>query len=380
MGGKRANGEGSIYQRSDGRWCSAIVADDPVTGARHRTVLYGKTRTEVRHKLKAATERADVGGPVRDAKASVAAWLAQWRETTLAASNRKETTQELYKSLSMNHLEPEPFGSIPLDRLRPSDVDRLVLTLRDKKLSDATIQRIFGVLRVALAAAVRDGLIARNPAASVKQPSVARSEARYLSPAEVSSVLAAAEGSRYHTVLWLIAATGLRRGEALALKWSDVDLKNGSLTVRSTLSRVGGALTVTEPKTPKSRRTLHLSPSVVAMLKAHRQRQRLERVRAGAAWQTTDHVFATEAGGPVEPRNLFRALATAAESAGIEDVGPHTLRHSAATAWLENGVNLKAVSELLGHADIRITADCYGHVSEETSRAAMNTLADVLGL
>jgi integrase len=377
---KRANGEGSIFQRSDGRWCASFTHDDPATGERRRTDFYGKTRTEVRLKLKAASERAEAGGPVRDAKATVAAWLVQWKDTTLAADSRKETTRELYRSICRTHLEPAPFGAIPLDRLRPSDVDRLILTLRDKKLADATVQRIFTVLRVALAAAVRDGLIARNPAASVKQPSVAKTEARYLSPAEVTSILVAVEGSRYHDLLALIAVTGLRKGEALALKWSNLDLDAGTLKVRGTLSRIRGELQVTDPKTAKSRRTLPLSPAVVALLKSHRKKQAAEQLHAGSEWAGTDHVFTTESGRPVGPENALRALKAAAVKAKLKDVGIHTLRHSAATAWLENGVNLKAVSELLGHADIRITADCYGHVSEETSRAAMDTLTDVLGL
>ncbi|MCG2807119.1 MAG: tyrosine-type recombinase/integrase, partial [Coriobacteriia bacterium] len=214
--GKRANGEHSIYQRKDGRWCAAIVCDDSVTGRRSRTVLYGKTRTEVRNKLKTASERVEVGAPVRDAKASVAVWLVQWRDTTLAASNCR------------------------LDRLRPSDIDALILKLNDKGLADATVQRIFTVLRVALSGAVRDGLIARNPASSVKQPSVAKKETRHLSSAEVTRLLDAAKGSRYHCLLALIAATGLRRGEAAALKWKDLNLKTGTLHVRGTLARVDG--------------------------------------------------------------------------------------------------------------------------------------------
>ena len=378
--GKRANGEHSIYQRKDGRWCAAIVCDDSVTGQRSRTVLYGKTRTEVRNKLKTASERVEVGAPVRDAKASVAVWLVQWRDTTLAASNCKASTKELYKTLCIHHLEPEPFGAIRLDRLRPSDIDSLILKLNDKGLADATVQRIFTVLRVALSGAVRDGLVARNPASSVKQPSVAKKETRHLSSAEVTRLLDAAKGSRYHCLLALIAATGLRRGEAAALKWKDLNLKTGTLQVRGTLARVDGKLMVTQPKTAKSRRSLPLSPSVVAMMKAHRKRQAVERLAAGSVWIESDYVFTTESGTTVEPQNILRAVKAAASGAALTGVAVHTLRHSAATTWLENGVHLKAVSELLGHASIAITADIYGHLSEETARGAMETLSDAIGI
>jgi integrase len=207
-----------------------------------------------------------------------------------------------------------------------------------------------------------------------------RHEARHLTAAEVARVLEAAEGSRYHDLLVLIAATGLRRGEAGALRWSDIDLDAGTLTVRGTLSRVDGELVVTEPKTERSRRTLPLSPSIVAMLRRHRKAQLAERLHAGSVWVDTGHVFATESGTPVEPRNIYRALAVAAEKAELENVGVHTLRHSAATAWLENGVHIKAVSDLLGHSSIAVTGDIYGHVSDDTSRAAMDVLSDALGL
>lgn len=377
---KRANGEGSIYQRSDGRWCSAIVHDDPVTGQRHRSVLYGKTRTEVRHKLKAATERAEAGGPVRDAKATVAAWLAEWRATALEASTRKPTTKELYSSLSRKHLEPEPFGAKPLDRLRPVDVDALIIALRDKSLSESTVRQIYTVLRLALDDAMRDGLLAQNVAAKVKRPKVAQSEARYLSTAEVKSLLKAAESSRYHAVLALIAGTGLRKGEALALTWGDVDLVVGMLRVRGTLSRVGKKMIVTEPKTEKSRRTLPLSPAMVALLKRHRAAQRAERLRAGDRWMTSGHVFATELGTPLEPRNVLRALTVAATAAGIKGANVHTLRHSAATGWIENGVSLKAVSLALGHSSTAITGDVYAHVSEQATLEAMVLLSDAIGL
>ncbi len=378
--GKRANGEHSIYQRKDGKWCAAIVCDDPATGRRSRKVFYGKTRTEVRVKLKTASERVEVGAPVRDAKASMATWFAQWRVTTLAASSRKATTKELYKTLTTHHLEPEPFGAIPLDKLRPSDIDTLILALNDKGLGDATVQRIFTVLRVALGGAVRDGLLARNPASAVKQPSVAKKEARHLSSAEVTSLLDAAKGSRYHCLLSLIAATGLRRGEAAALRWRDLDLKGGTLHVRGTLARVAGKVTVTPPKTAKSRRVLPLSPSVIVMLKTHRKRQAAERLRAGNVWVESEYVFTTESGTTVEPQNILRAVKTAADDAGLSDVRVHTLRHSAATTWLENGVHLKAVSELLGHASIAITADIYGHLSDETARGAMAALSEAIGI
>lgn len=172
-----------------------------------------------------------------------------------------------------------------------------------RALSDSTIRQTYTVLRAGLDGAVRDGLLARNPAAAVKRPGVARREAKHASAVDVTKLLLCAEGLRYRNVLVLIAATGLRRGEALALHWSDVDLEGGSLAVRGTLGRVGGKLVTSEPKTDRSRRTVPIAPPLVAMLRTHRANQAAERLAAGDQWTDSDLVFASEFGTPADPRN-----------------------------------------------------------------------------
>ena len=245
---------------------------------------------------------------------------------------------------------------------------------------DATIRQVYTVLRAGLDGAVRDGLLAKNPAAAVKRPGVARKEARHVNTVDVTKLLLCAEGLRYRNVLVLIAGTGVRRGEALALHWSDVDLEAGMLTVRATLGRVGGELIITEPKTDRSRRSVPLSAALVAMLRLHRADQDAERHAARDQWQDNDLVFATELGTPVDPRNVLRTIQIAAQKAGMADVGVHTLRHSAAVAWLEGQVHIKAVADLLGHSSIAVTGDIYGHTSDTTARHAVDALADQLGV
>jgi integrase len=395
-----ANGEGSIYKRMrDGRHTGYIGAisytDD--TGQPKRHVVYGRTRTDVRDKMEQARERLADGAAVKDSKRTLADWLAHWRAATLAASDRKESTRELYANLCRRHLEPEPFGAIRLDKLKPSDVEALVLAMRAKTkpgerteknlnpepvraLSDATIRQTYTVLRAGLDGAVRDGLLAKNPAAAVKRPGIARREATHVSAADANELLLCADGLRYRNVLVLIAATGLRRGEALALHWSDVDLNARILVVRGTLGRVGGKLVITEPKTDRSRRTVPIAPPLVAMLRAQRADQDAERLAAADQWQDHGLVFASEFGTPVDPRNILRTIQIAAQKAGMSDIGVHTLRHSAAVTWLESGVHIKAVADLLGHSSIAITGDIYGHTSDDTARTAVEGLAGQLGL
>ena len=181
-------------------------------------------------------------------------------------------------------------------------------------------------------------------------------------------------------MLVLIAATGLRKGEGLALRWERVDLDAGMLRVAATVMRINGRLVISEPKTDRSSRVVPLAPAVVAMLRRHRTAQKQDRMRAGDQWTDSGLVFTTELGGPVDPRNLLRVMESAARTAGIESVGVHTLRHSAAVGWLESGVHIKAVADLLGHSSVAVTGDVYGHTSDDTTRAAVDGRAGKLGL
>lgn len=390
---KRANDEGTVYRRkSDGRYVAAVVVRDPATGSASRSVFYARTRGEALRKLREAQDRVDVGMPAKDATMTVRDWLTEWTATSLEASPRKESTKELYRHLIRHHLLEPPFGSRRLDQLRPAHIEALLLALRSKTrerergsvvvqvpaLADSTVQRLFSVLRVALDGAVRDGLLARNPAHLVRQPAVQRKEARFLSPADVGAILDRTRGSRYAPVLTFIAHTGVRKGEALGLRWDDVDFARGTIRIRSTLSRTRGQLAATAPKTPRSRRLLPMTPAVAELLRTRRAEAEADGVKAESLWTPTDFVFTSQTGAPLDPRNVLRALTTAAAAAGLEGVTVHTFRHSAATGMLEAGIHLKAVSELLGHSDIRITGDVYGHVSTETARAALEALSDRL--
>ncbi|OBG69482.1 site-specific integrase [Mycobacterium sp. E3339] len=397
MAKRAANGRGAVRHRSDGRWEARLSYIDSATGQRKRISVYASTQKLALAELDKVQDRLEEGKPPKDATATVGAWLVHWRATTLAASDRKAATKELYANLSRKHLEPAPFGALRLDRLKPSDIEGLVLSMRSqtkpgkpthdnpnpepvRALSDSTIRQTFTILRQALDGAVRDDLLARNPCHLMKRPGVRPTEARHLDTSAVSALMVAAGGLRYAPVLKLIASTGLRRGEALALRWSDVDLDTGLLVVRGTLARVNGALVITQPKTERSRREIPLTPPVVAMLKGHRKAQLEERLRAADQWTDTGLVFVTEMGRPVEPSSILREVRIASAKAGLDNVGVHTLRHSAAVAWLEAGVHIRQVADLLGHSSIGVTGDTYGHGSQDGAKAAVLALGAQLNL
>jgi integrase len=271
-------------------------------------------------------------------------------------------------------------GSLSLDRVTPRAVEAWLAELKGKGLAESTVRSAYTILRAVLDTAVRDGLLSRNAAAAVKRPTVAAREAASLTPDQVRAVLSAAQQSRYAPLFAVLAGTGLRRGEALALQWSDIDLEAGVARVRGTLARVAGGLGVTEPKTAKSRRTVPLAESVVGTLRALRLQQAQERLKAGSQWQQTGYVFTTEFGEPCDPRNALRAFKAAAKRAGLPtSVGLHTLRHSAASLMMAGGVPLKIVSDMLGHSSVAITGDIYGHVAPDVSREAVAKLAAALG-
>lgn len=385
--GKRSNGEGTVRQRPDGRWEARLTWKDDATGATRRRSFYGLTMREAKAKMTAGRERVKVGAPVVDARTPLATWIDEWARTSLEASSRKAATKSLYRTLARVHLSPAPLGTMPLATIKPSHVEALTMRMRREGSSDSTVRTTYTVLRAVLDAAVRDGHVADNVAARVKRPAVSgradgRDEARHMTPTEVRAVLDAAKGTRYAAVLSLIAGTGMRRGEALALRWEDVDLEAGVLRVRGTLSRVDGELVRTNPKTAKSTREIPVTPGVVALIRSHRDAQAAERTWAESTWAESGFVFATEFGRPIDPRNLFRAFVAAVKRSGVdpEGVGLHTLRHSAATGMLDAGIPLHVVSRILGHSSVAITGDIYGHADDARQRDAVDVLGAALGL
>lgn len=380
MAERRAKGEGTIFKRN-GRWVARFTYEDPLTGQRKHTQVSGKTKGEASQKMRDMRKRIAGGSPARDDGMPFERFAQHWLETTLLASDRKQSTKTLYAGLTRTHIIGSDLGRLPLSKVRPSSVERFIMQLRQSGKADSTVRQIYTIARAIGDAAVRDGHLARNPVAAVKRPSVRASrEAAYLTPDQVRALLEAAKDSRYQPLFALLVNTGLRRGEALALRWSDVDLTNETLRVRGTLARENGELVITDTKTRRSRRTLPLSDAAVGVLRALKARQARERLRAGNVWANTGYVFTTEQGAACDARNALRALKAAAKSAGLGNVGLHTLRHSAASLMLSNGVPLKVVSEILGHSGISITADVYGHVSPDVSRSAIDVLSSALNL
>jgi integrase len=258
-----------------------------------------------------------------------------------------------------------------LQALTPLEVENLYSRLLSgndgqvRKLSPKTVRNTHIALRKALADAERLGLVVRNAAAAAKPPVPPKPEHRTWSAEQLARFLGTVAGTRLEAAFIVLATTGMRRGEALGLRWSDLDLQSGQLAVVQTITTVNDRLVVSPPKTDRSRRSLSIDPDTVRALKDHQRRQAQERLKAGKVWDTeADLVFANEIGGPIHPSTFSGLFETYVRKAGLPRIRLHDLRHSYATVALKAGIHPKIVSERLGHSTIGITLDLYSHVTQ----------------
>ncbi|MCL4552527.1 MAG: site-specific integrase [Candidatus Marsarchaeota archaeon] len=377
MAGRRGNGEGSIYQRaSDGRWLGAITLGYDANGKLRRKVVTAKTRGDVVQALKKLQRQVDDGLPAPDTTLTISQLLTSWHDDILrhqvapsAASN--------YKAIADHHIIPA-LGRKKVASLLPGDIDRLISEKMDSGLSVSTVRRIRSVLAQALDQGVRWGSVTRNVASLTRPPKAARKEGRTLTPEQARHLLHTLKGHRNETLYALMLSTGLRRGEALGLRWDDFNAKEGTVSIRRQLTRENGSLSTKDTKTARSRRSINRPLRVVENLKAHKARQARERLELGPAWQDTGYIFTSSVGTPLDPRNLNREFKTVCQKAGLGDWHPHELRHSAASLMLAQGVKIQVVSEVLGHSSIRMTADVYGHILAPDREAAAAAMSETL--
>lgn len=370
--GRRAHGEGSLHQRKDGRW-AGVVDLGWVDGRRKRKYVYGATQAEALRKMRAAQKSTDAGLPIPSDKLTVGTHLEHWLTNVLPMSVRPSTVAN-YTALTRKHLIPT-IGAKRLSRLGPEDVEALLRQKSEAGLSPNTVRLIRAILRRSLRHAERQGKVSRNVAALVDGVRVPKPQKRALTLDEAQRLLAAAGDDRLGALYATLLELGLRLGEALGLRWEDLDLDAATLTITRRLDRAGGTA---ETKTQGSRRTLHLSTGLVAALQRHADRQADEMLQAGDLWVETGFVFTSEVGTPVDQSNLRRRFSKLCAAAGVGKLTPHELRHSAATLLLARGVPLHVVSEVLGHSSIRETKDVYGHLVAEDSRRAADAMGEAL--
>jgi integrase len=369
---RRDAGDGSIFERADGRWVARLKLADG-----SKRYFYGPKRAEVKSRLQEAQRAVEDGKPLPSQRLTVAAYLEQWL-AALPATAVKPATVAYYQSYVRKHLLTSDFAPKPLGRLAPSDLERLYARKLADGLSTTTVHHLHAVIHRALARAVQQSEVARNVADLVDAPAVANLEMMVLTGQQPARLLSALEGERLEALFVVALSAGLHRGELLALRWKDVDLDRGVLAVTGSLQgTTRDTLVIGSPKSGRSR-AVALGPQAVAALREHRARQVDERLRAGSLWSNLDLVFSNEFGRYLSPTTLTSALDRVLRQAGLPDIRFHDLRHSAATLMLSHGVHPKVVSEMLGHSSVGITLDLYSHVTPTLQREAAEKIGKAL--
>ncbi|MGH2500092.1 MAG: site-specific integrase [Candidatus Limnocylindria bacterium] len=392
MGRRRGSGEGSIYEIKARRlWCAAITVT--TSAGRKRKWLYGKTRREVQEKLASATV-ARQHGTIALERPTLARFVERWLRI-----ERRPSTQEVYAGYCRREIIPA-LGHLRIDEITVGDVANMLSAMLERGLSPQTVAHVRAVLRSTLAQAMREELVFRNVASIAKPPAAVEPyEGRILTLAEARRFLAAADQDRLAALYYVGLSMGLREGEALALRWQDIDFEARTMHVRHTLQRVrradrrrqgdGEGLVLLPTKTRRSKQKLPIPEVCLRALRAHRARQLEERLAAGALWRDLDFVFTTPLGRPLHSKNVaVNSFRPVCERAGVpystreRQRGPtddrglrlYDLRHSCASLLIAAGVPLRVVQDVLRHTNIRTTADRYTHLVPQVVSEAMTAM------
>ncbi|MDD1775985.1 MAG: site-specific integrase [Candidatus Methanomethylicus sp.] len=365
---KRGQGEGSIYQRKDGLWVAAVTIQG------QRLCKYCKNQREALDWKQEMRSRIQSGLTSSGAQTRLGAYLEEW--LTASVTTVRPKTHAQYTQIVRQHILPG-LGNVKLQDLRPDQIQSLYNAKVKDGISPRTVLVIHAVLHRALNQALKWGLVGRNPAQAVTRPRLKRSEMKILTDIQSRTLLIEAKGSRLEVLLWLAISTGLRQGELLGLRWSDLDRRTCKLHIQRQLQRIKGGQVFSEPKSAAGKRAIVLGNAIIQKLREQAEAQQAERLAAGDTWQENDLIFPSVTGTPWDHSNMYKDFKMLLQQAGLPDIRFHDLRHTAATLMLQQGVHPKVVQERLGHADITLTLNTYSHVlpsMQEEAAAKMDEL------
>ena len=375
MAKRRANGEGSIRKRKDGRWEGRYTAGrDPVTGKVIYKNVLGKAQAEVKAKFKAAIEKSSSLATTTERYTTgqcLDVWIENYAKLQVRASSHKT-----YQGFIENHIKPA-LGDIPLEKLTATELQRLYKYLlengrlecmesrnKPKGFSVETVRNINQMISSALNCAVEQRLISSNPTNGCVLPKLERKEMKILPPESLGTFFEEARRSGVFELYYIDLATDLRRGELLGLKWSDIDLDKGIIHVRRQVLRQNGEVVEAPLKTKNSYRSIAIGADAIKVLKGMEQRD--------------EYVFPSPYGGPMSPDSVLHMLQRVLKRAGLERIRFHDLRHTFSVLALQNGVDVKTLSAMLGHYSAGFTLDTYAHVTTSMQKRAANAVGNFL--
>lgn len=379
MAKKRAAGEGSIRKRKDGRWEGRYIAGHDENGKPIRKSVLAKTQAEVRDKLRQAIEQSRSLDVAKADQYTVEQWLNIWFEL-YAKPNIRETTQRSYRGVIDLYLIPR-IGKIKLTKLAPRDIQKMYNDLRangntraasrgkSPELSSSSVWGVHRVLHNSLSRAVKEHLIANNPSEDVIVPKQEKKEMKILRPEDMTAYLREADRRDVLPMFFLEFCTGLRKGELTALLWEDLDQENKTIRVnKQAIGVKGGGVRISRPKTETSIRTISISQEALDLLVQEHEKH-----------PDNPYMFPSPVtGGMYYPDALHRLHTKILKSAGLEHIRLHDLRHTFATTALQNGVDIRTVSGMLGHFDAGFTLRTYTHATNRMQEQAAATMGSVM--
>ena len=380
MAKKRANGEGNIRKRKDGRWEGRFtVGYDPITGTPITKNVLARTQAECKEKLKAELNKAEVLDYSKADKMTVGAWLDICYENYVKTTLRPATIKN-YEILIRVHIKPT-LGDVPLKQLTPTYLQRLYASLlkhgrverpesenQPKGLSVKTVRNIHTIIRSACEKAVVERLLMFNPAVGCELPRKERKEMKILPLDQLQTFFEEARKHGCYEMFYLELATGLRRGELLGLKWSDIDFRSGAIRIQRQVQRLDGKVQETRLKTSNAYRTILVEKDIMDVLLKLKADRKVD----------SPYVFCSPTGGILEPGSQRKRLQRVLKDCGMEKIRFHDLRHTFATLALQNGVDVKTLSGLLGHYSAAFTLDTYGHISTQMQQDAAQKVGGFL--
>ena len=377
---KRANGEGNIRKRKDGRWEGRYTAGyDSNTGKRIIKNVLGRTQAEVKEKLKAAMAESQVLDVSREDEYTVATWLKTWYEL-YAKPNIRVATADRYRLIIETYTIPR-IGKIKLKKLTSRDLQKLYKDLMEKGrvntksghgdpgLSSTTVRSVHLMLHCAFERAVKERLIPRNPTDDCIAPKVRKVEMKILAPEHMKAYLDAAEARGLLPMFYLELVSGLRKGELVALLWSDLDVQNKTISVsKQYIKNPNGELTLSRPKTETSVRKVSIPQMAADLLIQEHEKH-----------PGNPYMFPSPVTGEMYyPDSVVNLHKKILKDAGLEHIRFHDLRHTFATMALQNGVDIKTVSSMLGHYDAGFTLRTYTHATRQKQDEAAQAMGSFM--
>jgi integrase len=357
--------------RNHGRWGFYLSRGFDSSGKRLQTrVATFSNARAARSAYAAAKAKHDTGNFVETNRTRYSDWLDEWLSSRERRGDLKASTLDNYRRYVECDIKPSQLGRLRLTDIRRTEIRRFIDSLVTAERGATTIRRIVAVVQGSLTAALRDDLIATNPARGVRLPNVDAHEFEPWQPAQVGAFLDHTATHRLGVLFELAVFTGLRRGELLGLRWADVELARRELTVRSTRVQTAHGIIENSPKTSAGRRLVQLDDGAVGALVAWQIAQQSERETWGEAWAVNGWVFTYENGDPLKPQYVTRLFDVLRQSAGLPEMTFHGLRHMHASLLLASGADIALVSKRLGHSSIGITADIYMHLISDAGRRA----------